>query len=169
VLGPNLVPQSDGHHFNDAALRGSGKIGVGFDSIDKHQPVSLVRKFAQKNGNTINFPHGDHIHGRPNRSTDAGFGNASSSQNCDLPVGGGTAVGTHCRGDERSVSCRFNLFNDCPNDLRKVGDTPAADVFANWKHDRFSNALPFVLNVNRDIDSRRDLKQLMDHSHHRQF
>ncbi len=105
------------------------EIGVPFDAADEHDAVAAESIAIHEGFDAVGgLAERNHIQRADNGAPHGGLVNAVLGQDVGLALGGGGAVTSHGREDERLAALRFPILHHRAGDVRDVGDAAAADT-----------------------------------------
>ena len=123
--GTRLLAEADHRHLGEPTLDRALEAGVRLDAVDRHDPVGAGRVQIEVQRHAVwGSGNLDGLHGRPDLATDRRLGHAQRLEHLPLAVGGGAAVTTHCRNDER-LGAQCAQAGDCTAQQGDALDEPA--------------------------------------------
>src|SRR5882672_10334837 len=100
ALSTSKLPETDGHHFEQAAFDFSRKIGVPLDAPNQHHSVAFEGiSIHESLDSFVRAPHRYNIERTNHRTAHGGLDDAVVRQNVGLPFRGGGAVAAHAGKD----------------------------------------------------------------------
>ena len=94
-LGTLALAEADTEHLQQAAAYGTTEIGMGSDSIHKHNPIRLMRQTVKVERDAINLPKGNDIHSGAHRRPDGIRCDSQPPKDLDLPRRSRSALRPH--------------------------------------------------------------------------
>src|ERR1022692_854142 len=127
ALRAREFPQTDGHHFEQAAFDLAGEIRVPLDAAYQHHAIGIVRRLVHEGFDAFGgFAQGHHFQLADDGAAHGGFADSVAGQHLGLAGRIGRAVAAHGREDQRPHALLFPILNHVVDDGGDVVDTAAA-------------------------------------------